>query len=117
LWSTTKANRFFTNPDRAEATDVVPVFANTRPAAGQRHGDHVGQQVGVDDPAGACQILPAAEVGHDRRQRDGHHHQLGAAEQPDVLAVLLFQALNGCRRVTGDQFDGRVRANTMWFSP
>ena len=50
-------------------------------ATGQGHGDDVRQQVGVHDPADPPQVRPAAEVGHDRGQRDGHDHQLGAAEQ------------------------------------
>ena len=50
-------------------------------AAGQRHGHDVGQQVRVHDPRGARQAGPAAEVGHDRGQGDGHHHQLDAAQE------------------------------------
>ncbi len=69
--------------DEQEQRDDIqaPGSPQVGAAAGQRHGDHVCQQVGVDDPAHPREVCPAAEVGDDGREGDRDHHQLGAAEE------------------------------------
>ena len=56
--------------------------------AGHRHGQDVDQQVAVDDPADALRSstqadppFGSAEVGQDRRQRDGGDHQLEPGQE------------------------------------
>ena len=50
-------------------------------AAGQRHRDHVDQQIAVDDPGGLAQIRPMGHAWPGSGEGDGRDHQLEAGQE------------------------------------